>query len=215
MFPEITRDDVFTLETARLWLRWPRMADTAAIVRGAGNKQVAEMTALIPHPYPPGLAEHFVFESRKRNTLGRGLLLAITLKQAPEELIGMVGIRPAESLAPELSYWLAPPHWGQGIATEAARSLVDALFALTDEKEIVASARVINPGSRRVLAKCGFESLGTQLRRFPARGGLFPSETFRLDRRTWESFKTWGLSGLPFSVIERPSGMPESEPSPA
>ena len=27
MFPEITRDDIFRLETERLWLRWPRAAD--------------------------------------------------------------------------------------------------------------------------------------------------------------------------------------------
>ena len=33
MFPELTRDDVFRLETRRLWLRWPRMADANAILR--------------------------------------------------------------------------------------------------------------------------------------------------------------------------------------
>ena len=45
MFPELTRDDVFRLETRRLWLRWPRMADASAILRQAGEKAVAEMTA--------------------------------------------------------------------------------------------------------------------------------------------------------------------------
>ena len=29
MFPDLTRDDVFRLETRRLWLRWPRAADAA------------------------------------------------------------------------------------------------------------------------------------------------------------------------------------------
>ena len=53
MFPDLTRDDVFRLETRRLWLRWPRLADVQAIVRLAGEKAVADMTARIPHPYHP------------------------------------------------------------------------------------------------------------------------------------------------------------------
>jgi hypothetical protein len=54
MFPDLLRDDVFRLETRRLWLRWPRAADTALIASLAGERDVAEMTANIPHPYPPG-----------------------------------------------------------------------------------------------------------------------------------------------------------------
>ena len=92
MFPDLTRDDVFRLETRRLWLRWPRLADAQAIVRLAGEKAVAEMTALIPHPYPPGAAERFVFEARKENTEGAGLRVAITPKGTPNALIGVVGI---------------------------------------------------------------------------------------------------------------------------
>ncbi len=30
MFPDLFRDDVFTLETARLFLRWPKAKDVAA-----------------------------------------------------------------------------------------------------------------------------------------------------------------------------------------
>ena len=60
MFPDLSRDDVFTLETAQLWLRWPRVSDACAIQRLAGEKAVAEMTGNIPHPYPEGAAEQFV-----------------------------------------------------------------------------------------------------------------------------------------------------------
>ena len=41
MFPDLTRDDVFRLETRRLWLRWPREADVPSLVRLAGEKVVA------------------------------------------------------------------------------------------------------------------------------------------------------------------------------
>jgi hypothetical protein len=31
---------------------------------------------------------------------------------------------------------------------------------------------------------------------FQARGGLFPVDHLRLDRRTWESLKAWGHTGF-------------------
>lgn len=197
MFPDLTRDDVFRLETRRLWLRWPRLADAQAIVRLAGEKAVADMTARIPHPYPPEQAERFVFEARRSNADGAGLQLAITPKGKPNSLIGMVGIGPdPETGKPNLGYWLGMPSWGQGYATEAARALIDAFFSYGEGDEITACARVINPASRRVLEKCGFAYQGAGLSELPARCGLYPVDHFRLDRRTWESLKAWGHTGF-------------------
>jgi RimJ/RimL family protein N-acetyltransferase len=197
MFPDLTRDDVFRLETRRLWLRWPRLADAQAVVRLAGEKAVAEMTARIPHPYNPDAAERFIFQARRSNADGAGLQLAITPKGKPNSLIGMVGIGPEpETGRPNLGYWLGTPHWGQGYATEAVRALIDAFFAYGEGDEITACARVINPGSRRVLEKCGFAYQGAGLSELPARCGLYPVDHFRLDRRTWESLKTWGHTGF-------------------
>ena len=195
MFPDLTRDDVFRLETRRLWLRWPRQADAQAIVRLAGEKAVAEMTARLPHPYPPEAADRFILEARRANTEGQGLTAAITRKgNGP---IGMVGIAPSpEDGLPHLGYWLGAAHWGQGYATEAARAMIDAFFAYTDGRELNASARVVNPASRRVLEKCGFAFQGAGLMAFPARGGVFPVDRFRLDRRMWQSLKSWGHTGF-------------------
>ena len=50
MFPDLARDDVFRLETSRLWLRWPRMGDAAAIERflqSMGGRALHR-----PHPPP-------------------------------------------------------------------------------------------------------------------------------------------------------------------
>ena len=209
MFPDLTRDDVFRLETRRLWLRWTRLADVQAIVRLAGEKAVAEMTARIPHPYAPEDAERFVFQTRKSNADGRGLQLAITPKGRPNSLIGLVGIGPSpETGAPHLGFWLGTPSWGQGYATEAARALIDAFFAYGNGSEITASVRVINPASRRVLEKCGFAYQGSGLVELPARGGLYPAEHFRLDRRAWESLKTWGHSGIVPDPVDMEPSLP-------
>jgi RimJ/RimL family protein N-acetyltransferase len=199
MFPDLTRDDVFRLETRRLWLRWPRQADVQAIVRLAGEKAVAEMTARIPHPLKAADVESFILRTRRENTDGAGLTVAITPKGKPNAVIGMVGIAVEPELGlPHLGYWIGTPHWGEGYATEAARALIDAFFAYGSERELTSSARVVNPASRRVLEKCGFAAVGSGLRSFPARGGLFPVDHFRLDRRAWDSLKTWHAAGLVF-----------------
>ena len=195
MFPDITRDDVFRLETRRLWLRWPRRADAQATVRFAGEKAVAEMTARIPHPLTIGDVESFVLRARRDNAEGTGLTLSITRKG--NGAIGAVGIEPGpEDGVPHLGYWVGSPHWGEGYATEAARALIDAFFAYTEARELTSAARVVNPASRRVLEKCGFAFVGAGMMAFPARGGVFPVDRFRLDRRMWSSLKSWTEAGF-------------------
>ncbi len=197
MFPDLTRDDVFRLETRRLWLRWPRHADVPAITRLLSDGVVAEMTASIPHPYPPDGATAFVFESRKGNALGRSLRMAIAPRKKPQQLIGMIGIEASpEDGRPHLGYWLGAPHWGKGYATEAARALVDAWFAYTEAGELTSAARTVNPASRRVIEKCGFAHAGAGVMMFPARGAPAPVERYRLDRAAWRNLSPWIDSGL-------------------
>ena len=113
------------------------------------------------------------------------------IEAAPGGQLCYFGIASGRSIGPEpdlgkphLGYWLGTPCWGQGYATEAARALIDAFFVYGDEDELTASARVINPGSRRVLEKCGFAYQGSGLVELRARGGLFPVDHFRLDRKS-------------------------------
>jgi RimJ/RimL family protein N-acetyltransferase len=191
MFPDITRDDVFRLETKRLWLRWPRAADAPAIARFAGNRAVAEMTARIPYPYLPGDAERFIIDTRASNAGGRGIGLVIATKAKPLEAIGTISLRESARGDALLGYWLAVDFWRRGFATEAAQAVIDTLFTLTLVREIRASVRVINPASRRVLEKCGFVAAGSSLELLPARGGMQPCDQYQLDRKVWESLKSW------------------------
>jgi RimJ/RimL family protein N-acetyltransferase len=191
MFSDITRDDVFRLETNRLWLRWPRAADAAVIARFAGNRAVAEMTARIPYPYPPGDAERFIIDTRASNAGGRGIGLVITTKAKPFEPIGTISLRESARGDALLGYWLGVDSWGKGFATEAAQAIIDTLFTLTVVREIRASVRVTNPASRRVLEKCGFVAAGSSLELLPARGGMQPCDQYQLDRKVWESLKNW------------------------
>lgn len=191
MFPEIARDDVFRIETRRLWLRWPRMADAVAIARQAGVKAVAEMTATIRINQTEADAVAFVLAAREINSEGAGLSLVITPQRRPDQVIGAIGIVPGTGNRPTLGYWIAEEYWGQGFATEAAHALIDATFGLTGCPAIVASAAPMNAASRRVLKKCGFGQTGMGMAEAPARGGPQAVDFFRLDRSTWSSLKGW------------------------
>jgi RimJ/RimL family protein N-acetyltransferase len=185
MFPDLARDDVFLLETQRLWLRWPRISDASALHRFGSLWEVARYTARIPHPYPPGSAERFVYAAREANASGRDLTLVMTPTKGKRDAIGSISLetRGADRLA--LGFVLTPEAWGKGLATEAAQAMIDAGFGLTSAVEILASVRVENAPSRSVLEKCGFALVGTGLQGAPARGGMVQCHSFRLGREGW------------------------------
>jgi RimJ/RimL family protein N-acetyltransferase len=182
MFPDLARDDVFRLETPRLWLRWPRICDAASLHKICSQWEVARYTARIPHPYPPGSAERFIYAARQANASGRDLTLVMTSPKGKCDAIGSVSLesRGADRLA--LGYVLAPEAWGKGLATEAVEAMIGAAFGLTPAVEILASVRVENEASKAVLEKCGFALLGTGLQGAPARGGMVKCHSFRLGR---------------------------------
>lgn len=185
MFPEVTRDDIFRLETKRLWLRWPRASDAPAICRLAGDPEVALKTARVPHPYENHHAEKFILTARAENASGDWLCLAMTLKRQPSGAIGMIGLH--GSTPPgvaTLGYWLGRPFWGQGLMSEAAGAFVDLVFGLTALESIFSSALPSNSASLRVLEKLGFERTGSGVLYAPARGGDVEVERFELTRDT-------------------------------
>jgi RimJ/RimL family protein N-acetyltransferase len=176
------------LETERLMLRRPTLADVKAIARLANDRRIAENTRRLPHPYSSDHAIEF---------------LRATANDRPETVfliendftpIGMVGIDWCEPDAPELGYWLGVEYWGQGFGTEAARAVIDFTFEEFDIEHLISGARVSNPSSRNILEKCGFQWSGVELHRFEALGSSTPVDRFRLSRSVWSSLKNWGIS---------------------
>ena len=153
MFPDLARDDVFRLETPRLWLRWPRICDAAAIHKFCSRWEVARYTARIPHPYPEGSAERFIYAAREANSAGRDLTLVMTPIRGKSDAIGSISLESRGTDRLALGFVLAPEIWGKGLATEAAEAMIDAAFALTRTVEILASVRVENEASQTVLEK--------------------------------------------------------------
>lgn len=188
MFIELARDDIFRLETRRLWLRWPTLADADALQAIAAHREVAEMTATWPHPLPDGEAARRIARIRCENATGRAFVVALTLKSDPARIIGTGGTHDAVDGTMGLGYFLAPEHWGKGLMTEAIAALVEATFQLSDAKGIEAGCWIDNTASQRVLEKCGFSRNGVHACKAPARaGGAQPALHFVLARRAWDA----------------------------
>lgn len=176
------------LETERLALRRPTLADVKAMAYLANDRRIAENTRRLPHPY---LQDHAVEFVRAIATERRETVFLIEHTHSP---IGMVGIDWREQSGPELGYWLGVEYWGRGFGTEAARAVIDFFFEEFDAEHLISGARVANPSSRNILEKCGFQWSGVELHRFEALGSSTPVDRFRLSRSVWSSLKNWGSS---------------------
>ena len=173
------------LETERLVLRAPRLGDAKTVAALANDRQIAENTARIPHPYRLADAKDWIADANKNPDEQH---YVITL--ANGALIGACGLETREG--PSIGYWLGQPYWGKGYATEALHALIDHAFGDLDHEALQASARVTNPASRRVLEKCGFQWTGVGLCRIRAIHSSAPVDRFRLERGIWASLKSWG-----------------------
>jgi RimJ/RimL family protein N-acetyltransferase len=129
----------------------------------AGEREVAVMTALIPHPYPDGAAEAWIAGQAREQAAGREYNYAVTLSD-DGTLVGAIGLRPVATEHGNLGFWIGRPYWGRGYATAATRAVIALAFGLLDIDALTAAYLARNPASGRVMEKCGMSLLGTEKR---------------------------------------------------
>jgi RimJ/RimL family protein N-acetyltransferase len=177
-----------TLSTARLRLRPPAPADAPAIEAHCGAWDVARMLAVVPFPYPPGMADAFVRSART------AYAAAWTVDATPSggpPLIGCVTWRATTDAAGaptlRLGYWLGRPWHGFGYGTEAVAAAVDAAFADPARGVVEAGVFRDNLASRRLLERLGFRFADAAPQRSEARGADVACALGRLDRAGWRA----------------------------
>jgi RimJ/RimL family protein N-acetyltransferase len=92
------------------------------------------------------------------------------------QLAGSVASFPAEGQT-EVTYWIDRDVWGKGIATRA----LALLLKLVPARPLYARAASDNAGSLRVLQKCGFKAVGTEISFAAGRNEDIEETIFRLD----------------------------------
>jgi RimJ/RimL family protein N-acetyltransferase len=73
----------------------------------------------------------------------------------------------------ELSYWVAAPARGRGVATRAVRLLVDYAFAVLHADEVRLWTRSDNVGSRAVAERAGFVREPSEDRQRQVKGSVW------------------------------------------
>ena len=163
------------LTTKRLRLRRPAHSDAASIAAIVGDIDVSRYLARVPHPYTADDAAFFLNQIAPNEWVW-----AITMRE-DDELIGMVGLTPEEGgQTAELGYWLAKQYWGQGIASEAARRVVEFGFADLGLPCITSGFFTGNPASGAVLFKLGFTEQGETMRSHLAAGKDMAAKELRI-----------------------------------
>lgn len=145
------------IETDRFVLRPLRRSDMGLIELYASDRRVATMTRSIPHPLPPGVTEAFVTRAMREDR-DEDVWAIDGLRTGGAEVMGVIGLDRMDRNQSEIAYWVAPPYWNTGLASEAVQAIVDA--NPMKNATMFASVFQDNPASARVLTHCGFNYLG-------------------------------------------------------
>jgi len=168
------------LTTDRLTLRPFVQTDARAVQALCGNWNVARMLAVVPHPYPDGLAEDWIAGQADKRARGEEYVFAI---EHDGEVIGAVGLERRSHTRRdiyEIGYWIAEEWWGQGLASEAAGRVVRYAFDELGVTRLTSGHFDENPASGKVLAKCGFQVTGKGMLPCAARGEAVPATLLAL-----------------------------------
>jgi RimJ/RimL family protein N-acetyltransferase len=177
------------VETRRLLLRRPTCDDANALATLANDVHLAENLGNLPHPY--GIEDARVFIENTEVTMTRVNFGIYLKRSAGADFVGTISLMPRDGEKFAIGYWIGRPYWGDGLATEAARAMVDLAFQRLEAPAVAGSARVTNGASRRVMEKCGFQYVGQGMGPSLFLRGMVPVDRFRLERRVWQSLKEW------------------------
>ena len=139
------------IKTERLVLKKLVQADKERLVSLIGDFRVSKTLSNVPYPYTLDDADEWlkIVDNEEFN-------LNIFLN---DDLIGGIGLTPAEDDFYELGYWLGVEYWGQGYATESVRGLLSYAATNTPCEKFKANVYKENIASAKVLEKNGFKRL--------------------------------------------------------
>ena len=171
------------IETARLQLRPFRMRDVDDVLVYAADPEWARYQP-VPQPYTQADAETFI---AGQVLLDREVHPAWAIVHAGA-VIGGINLRfHFDHRVGEMGYSIARSYWGRGLATEAARAVVAAAFAVyASLHRIRAMADARNIGSLRVMEKLGMVREGVLRQNRLMRGELIDEVWCGVLRPEWE-----------------------------
>jgi len=175
-----------TITTTRLTLRAFSPDDAAKVMQLAGDRDIADRTLNIPHPYEEGMAEAWIATHQEALETGREMAFAVTRRTDGELLgaISLLGIRERHQAG--LGYWIGKPYWNQGFCTEAAGALASYAFTELALVRVHACHLSRNPASGRVMQKIGMQHEGCRRQHVVKWDQAEDLELYGILRGEWE-----------------------------
>ncbi|MBU1099684.1 MAG: GNAT family N-acetyltransferase [Bacteroidetes bacterium] len=139
-----------------------RTDDYIPLAKRANNEKVAiNLRDAFPNPYTQQDAKEWIELATSSSPETH---FAITNNN---ECIGCIGLTLQEDIfshSAEIGFWIGEDFWGKGIATLAAKALINYGFIELSLDRIFAYVYSSNIGSIRVLEKCGLNYEGKMVR---------------------------------------------------
>jgi ribosomal-protein-alanine N-acetyltransferase len=174
------------LQSTRLILRPPLPEDAPVLECFVSDRRVAEMTALIPHPYPKGGSLEWIHRTEQQWLDGVTASFVIALRDTGA-LVGSISFFPDHTRDNEIGYWIGVPHWGKGYATEALERLLCYAFDELCVERVDTYHFAHNPASGRVMQKAGLKFI-SQTKLGASRGDeRFDDVRYGLSAREWRA----------------------------
>lgn len=147
------------IDGGRFVLRHFRKGDELDIVKHANNTKIYRATIPMPYPYDASDALEWIEQNRAeaRRKVPGMVSFAIDIDG---EVVGCIGLSDIEGHKAAVGYWLAEPHWGQGIVTRAVKLISRYGFEEVGLRRIYAHVFPFNRASARVLEKNAYKLEG-------------------------------------------------------
>lgn len=181
----ISGDELPTIETERLRLRWLRAADVPALFAIFSDAEVVRYWSSGPLR-DEAEAGRLLADIRAYFHAGNLYQWGIALR-SDDEVIGtctLSSVTPEHKRA-EIGFALGSAHWGGGYATEAVRALLDYAFDVLDLHRIEGDVDPENVRSIRCLEQFGFQREGYARERYLIDNNVFDSILYGLLKRDY------------------------------
>jgi RimJ/RimL family protein N-acetyltransferase len=131
------------------------------------------------------------------------------VERATGDFLGWFALHPRDDAPPddvELGYRLRRSAWGQGLATEGSRALVDKAFTDLGAERVFAETMTVNAASRRVMEKAGLTYVRTFHLEWPEEieGTAEGDVEYALTRAEWRAAQRAAASSDARPTRERP-----------
>lgn len=148
------------LSTRRLCLQPIILKDVNAIREITSDPVFIQASHNCLMPTSDNQLLRWAIEQQKQHQNGKGCCYAVRDTKG-KALIGLVMLQPKAKRA-ELSYWLSPSHWQQGLMTEAISCVLNEWQRAYPQVIVYSNSNIKNLASIALLKKIGMQMMNTE-----------------------------------------------------